>query len=220
MKRALMSLKNFLFDLVLPPLCAHCKIFLTERAILCNRCLLTISPITSVSIDISSRYSMKVFAISDYKDPIKSLILAKSSSNIIASNQLGHLIWELTHIRSISFDYIIPIPLHWTRYAKRGFNQAQEIAHVLSENSTKPVTHIIRRVKRTSFQSKLIVEARIGNVADAFELRKTSNQHFEGKDLLLIDDLSTTGSTLKFAARELIKLKPASITAVVAARVV
>lgn len=163
---------------------------------------------------------MKVFAISDYKDPIKSLILAKSSSNIVASNQLGNLIWELTYVRNIAFDYMIPVPLHWTRYAKRGFNQSEEIANILAEKSGKPISKLLKRVKRTPFQSKIMVQARVGNVADAFQLKKLRENVYEGKHLLLIDDLSTTGSTLKFAARELIKLKPASITAVVAARVV
>lgn len=213
-------IKNCCLDLLAPPMCAYCKIFLDQRTILCDRCLMLIKPITSGSVVINSTYTMKVFAISDYKDPIKSLILAKSSSNIIASKHLGNLLWHLTHVATLDFDYIIPIPLHWTRFAKRGFNQAEEMAKVLAEKSGKPVQQLLQRAKRTPFQSKVLVHERIGNVADAFVLKKLNKNFYVGKHLLLIDDLSTTGSTLRFAARELARLKPASITAVVAARVV
>ncbi len=213
-------IKKSCLDLHAPPLCAYCKIFLQERVIFCDRCLVLIKPITSSSLEINTTYTMKVFAASDYKDPIKSLILAKSSSNIVASKHLGNLIWDLTHVASLDFDYIIPVPLHWTRFAKRGFNQAEEMAKVLAEKSGKPMALVLQRAKRTPFQSKVLVQERIGNVADAFALKTLDRGLYAGKHLLIVDDLSTTGSTLKFAARELARLKPASITAVVAARVV
>lgn len=213
-------IKNCCIALLAPPLCAYCRIFLRERTILCDRCSMLIKPITSGSIEVTSVYTLRVFAISDYKDPIKSLILAKSSFNIIASKHLGNLLWDLTHVTSLDFDFIVPIPLHWTRFAKRGFNQAEEMAKVLAEKSGKPLAHLLQRSKRTPFQSKVPVTERIGNVADAFTLRTSNKSLYTGKHLLLVDDLSTTGSTLKYAARELVRLKPASITAVVAARVV
>lgn len=207
-------------DIVAPPICAGCKLFLRQRATLCPECLEKITPVASVIMPITGKYELKVFAISGYADPIKPLILSKSWSNVVASTQLGELIWQLTPLRYVAFDYIIPVPLHWMRYAKRGYNQAEEMANVIAYKSGKPVEHLVKRVKRTQFQSALELPKRALNVEDAFTLHTRQAGLYKGKHLLIVDDLLTTGATLRSTARELIRLQPASIVAVVAARVV
>jgi len=163
---------------------------------------------------------MKVFAISDYKEPLRSLILAKGHGDSLASYQLGRLIWQLTYVQQMPCDLLVPIPLHWTRYAWRGFNQADNIAQELSIASDKPVVSLLSRIKRTLPQSQLSQEARQYNVKDIFVLAIHDKHAYEGKHIVLIDDLMTTGATLRAAAKEVMKLKPASVTAVVACRVV
>ena len=120
---------------------------------------------------------------------------------------------------TLDFDYIIPIPLHWTRYAKRGYNQAEEMAYIISRHSAKPVAHLLKRSKRTPFQSLLPFEKRTQNVADAFKII-SENPMYVGKKFLIVDDVMTSGATLKAAVKQLRTLKPALITAVVACRVV
>lgn len=205
--------------IIAPPFCSYCKRFLASRSIFCASCEQKIIPVVSVTCPITQKQAMKVFAISGYCEPIRSLILAKSRSDIVASRKLGELLWEKTHISQVPFDYVIPIPLHWSRYARRGFNQAEEMAFVVSRNSGKPITSILQRTKKTVFQSSLPTNERHDNVADAFTLAHADHNLYRGKHLLLVDDLMTTGSTLKTAARQLYKLKPASISAVVAARI-
>lgn len=207
-------------DLVAPPSCMHCLVFLSSRDVFCNNCLKKINPIVSKSIAITLTKYMTVFAVADYKDPIKKLILAKRWSNHVASYQLGQLIVQCTPIKHMPYDFIVPVPLHWTRYAYRGFNQSDNMASVIAQQMHKPIASLLTRKTRTAYQAGLSHEKRQANVADVFAINTAYNDMYAGKHLLLVDDLMTTGSTLKAAARELLKLKPASITAVVACRVV
>ena len=179
---------------------------------------------------------MTVYSVSDYRYPLKKLILSKIFSNYLASYQLAHIIWDKTDIKNLDFDFIVPVPLHWSRYAKRGFNQAEIMAHELSKLSGKPVLDIVRRNKKTFFQSLLLSHQRRENLKNAFEIKKYSFTSrlisrlipikqrdltiYENKKLLIVDDLMTTGATLVNIAKELNKLKPAKISAVVACRTV
>ncbi len=207
-------------NLILPPQCGFCKIFLPQPDILCAHCRSRIDPVVSLCMQVTAQYDVTVFAVSAYQDPLKALILSKSYSNIVASNQLGQLMWELTNISQVPFDYIVPIPLHWTRFAKRGFNQAHEMAKVLGTKSGKPVVRLLKRIKMTQFQAALDPRQRLVNVKDAFKLTTVDADQYKDKHLLIVDDLMTTGSTLRAAARELTALKPASITVIVVCRVI
>lgn len=164
---------------------------------------------------------MRVLSVGAYKDPLASLVLAKSSSQRAVSTQLGKLMWQMSNVRHVDFEYIIPIPLHWTRYAWRGYNQAQEIAHVIATQSSKPIRTLITRSRRTLYLSKYSSDERAKNMQGVFVLKRIVDySYFRDAHLLLVDDVMTTGATLREAAKELWKLKPRSITAVVAARVV
>jgi ComF family protein len=214
-----MIIKKFLI-LIIPSLCAGCRSFLSERNILCAECALKIFPIVSSRIDVTASFSVTVFAISDYKDPLKKMILAKRWSDPLASAQLGELLCSMTPLKAVDCDFITPIPLHWTRYAARGFNQAEEIAKVVSKKKQIPLVHILKRVKKTAFQFDLTSASRGANVKNAFVLRTVDTALYKDKHIVLIDDLMTTGSTIREAAKELLKLKPKKITVVVACRVI
>jgi ComF family protein len=214
------DIHHHLSDLIAPPFCVYCKVYVHNREILCSHCAGHVMPIASVTMPLAHGYEMKVFAISAYQDPIKKLILAKGWSDICASKKLGELAWEMTSMRYMPIDYLVPIPLHWTRFAKRGFNQTEEMAHAIATQSKLRVAHLLKRVKRTQFQSELPAAERGKNVHDAFVLATKDTLLYHGKHLMLVDDLMTTGSTLHAAAKELIKIKPASISAVVACRVI
>ncbi len=206
-------------DLLSPPSCAYCKKLLLERSIFCTTCDKKIQPLVSTKLSITKKHAANVFAVSAYKEPLRSLILAKGWSDVTASKQLGQLIWQRTYIQNVPFDCIVPIPLHWTRYAKRGFNQAEEMANVLAKHSGKPVEHALKRSKRTKFQSEFSFEDRAQNVKGVLELN-VEREKLKGKHILLVDDLMTSGATLRAAAKELLKCKPAKITVAVVCRVV
>ncbi|HSC25352.1 MAG TPA: phosphoribosyltransferase family protein [Candidatus Babeliales bacterium] len=216
----LLALKDNLQAFLLPSICAYCKVFMLKRTIFCTLCMSKIIPIVSQKIDVTASFSMTVFAISDYKDPLKKLILAKGWSDSLASYYMGQLLWKFIPLQQFDYDVIVPIPLHWTRYAWRGFNQAHEIARVIQRKKNVPVEHLLKRVKKTEFQSTLASNMRVENLKEAFALSTVNKQDFVGKHILLIDDLMTTGSTLRAAAKELLVLKPRKITVVVVCRVV
>lgn len=213
------KLSNLVQQVLAPPYCVYCKKFLSENTIFCDRCMALIQPIVSTQLAITPTKAMTIFALCRYEDPIKPLILAKASSQRIAGIQLGHLLWQhMSHVM-ISCDYVVPIPLHWTRYARRGFNQAEVIAKLVAQKCQIPCAQLLKRIKMTPFQSRIAVEQRLENVKHAFALTTGNSNEYEGKNLMLIDDLMTTGATLQSAAKILLPLKPASINALVVCRV-
>jgi competence protein ComFC len=204
----------------MPSICAYCKKFLSHQAIFCTECIKTIFPIVSKKIDITPSVSVSVFALSDYKDPLKKLILAKSWSDTLASYQMGQLLAEMPSVQQLDCDMVVPIPLHWTRYAWRGFNQAEEVARVIHKKKNIPMEHALKRVKKTAFQATLVASMRVENLKEAFELNNVDPEQFKNKHILLVDDLLTTGSTIRSAVKKLLLLKPRKITVAVVCRVV
>ncbi len=207
-------------SVVAPPFCAACKTFLSEREPLCDTCFSNIKPVVSKTIPITDSVDLTVFASAAYRDPLQILILAKNYGNITAATQLGELIWQLTDIRHLEFDYLVPIPLHWMRYAKRGYNQTEEIAEVISARSGKPLVSLLKRIKKTVFQARLTHDERAENAKEAFVLKVKDKDLFKDKTIVLVDDVMTSGATLRAAARQIRLLKPKRIIAVVACRVV
>jgi ComF family protein len=208
--------------LINPPFCPACKSFdMAPDNELCDECDKHITPIVTTTIEITPSYSMKVFAISAYQNPLKRMVLAKRYRNIAVCKTLAQMIWRKTDLKNQEFDCIVPVPLHWTRYAWRGYNQAEEIAQTLGALAQKPVeTKLVTKIKRTKYQLSLSKLLRRENVEDAFSIEQLPNKRaYVGKHILIVDDLLTTGATLKAVGRELIKLRPAQITAVVVCRV-
>lgn len=94
-------------------------------------------------------------------------------------------------------DVIAPVPLHWLRRLKRGYNQSALLAEALSGRIGTPVSEkLLRRVRYTKTQTKLGAAARAKNIRKAF----SASAGVKGKRVLLIDDVRTTGSTLDAAA--------------------
>ncbi len=103
---------------------------------------------------------------------------------------------------------VVPVPLHPLRRWKRGYNQAEEIARGVAESFGLPLeTKLLRRHRHTKTQTRLSGAAKTKNVQGAFridESRATALQKMGSHQLLLIDDVLTTGSTLAASAAPLI----------------
>lgn len=209
-------------NLFFPSCCSSCKTVLPERDILCRVCRLQIKPVVSTCIALTRTTSMTVHALSAYVDPVRTLIRAKRYSDIIAGRELAQLMWQQMNMETIAMDVLVPVPLHWKRFADRGFNQAEEMALFFAQKKGIVCEPLLRRIKNTKFQADLSRDERAANVKEVFELACSPEECelYHGKHLVLVDDLFTTGATMKEAARELLKLKPASISALVAARTV
>ena len=206
-------------NLIIPSFCAYCREFTSSDEVLCERCLARIRPIVSMPLRITKKKELSVYAISDYEYPLRALIQQKQYGNRCASRQLGRLLWEHTPLEQVQFDIIVPIPLHWTRYAWRWFNQSEEMANVLSKYSKKPVVHLLERSRKTLWQAGLSRQDRAVNLRQVFTLAKNAYQ-YERARVLFVDDVLTTGATLYAACKALRPLRPAVCSAAVVCRVI
>lgn len=113
-------------------------------------------------------------------------------------------------------DILIPVPLHPSREAKRGFNQARLLAEILAESWKAAVSPAIVRTRNTKPQAECDETLRATNPAGAFDLAEgLIPSAFSGKRLIVIDDVATTGATLDACAAAVERLRPASLRAVV-----
>ena len=112
-------------------------------------------------------------------------------------------------------DIVIPVPLHWTRRWKRGYNQAEVIAAGVVEILGAPMrTDVLKRQRRTTTQTKIDVENKSLNVAGAFSADSSSFADLTEngiRHILLIDDIFTTGSTLMACFTALRAVFPPSV---------
>ena len=98
-------------------------------------------------------------------------------------------------------DVLVPVPLHWSRKRKRGYNQAALLARELSKRCGIPADEtLLRRVRRTRAQKDLNDQERLANLKGAFSVPKGSISY---RNIILVDDIYTTGSTIDEAARVL-----------------
>lgn len=97
----------------------------------------------------------------------------------------------------IDVDIVVPVPLHWTRKLKRGYNQAEVIASAVAESMGVSLrTDLLKRHRRTRTQTKMEVEQKISNVTGAFIASPGHSDASDIRHILIVDDVFTTGSTL------------------------
>ncbi|MBP3762269.1 MAG: ComF family protein [Bacteroidales bacterium] len=92
-------------------------------------------------------------------------------------------------------DVLVPVPLHWTRRLARGYNQSELLCRGIAQTFGRSLnTSALKRHRRTAKQSQQARSERGRNVEDAFRVRRP--EQLEGKHILLVDDVVTTGATL------------------------
>jgi ComF family protein len=119
--------------------------------------------------------------------------------------------------RHLADAVIVPVPLHVSRLAERGFNQSALIARSVARRLRIPMFPLaLMRMRDTPQQASLDREARIANVAAAFRARPRAR--LQGRTVLLIDDVRTTGATIDACTRALSDGGAAAIVHAVVAR--
>lgn len=118
----------------------------------------------------------------------------KIREELLSQEEFLKLAFEFRNI-----DCIVPVPLHWQRFNERGFDQALELASILSDIVDIPVLNILKRNKSTKQQAR---KARSERSKIDPSLFKVTGE-VRGRNICLVDDVWTTGATMKSAARAL-----------------
>lgn len=141
-----------------------------------------------------------------YEDEMKRMLLGLKYKNRVEGvkaivQAMSLRVSDAEFIKSV--QYVMPVPIHWTRHMSRGFNQSRLIADEFSKDQALEVYDCLKRVKRTKKLKNLNKEARKSMMKDAIILDEKSKTVLSGKSVLLIDDIYTTGSTLDECSRVL-----------------
>jgi len=118
-------------------------------------------------------------------------------------------------------DALVPVPLHWRRGWSRRYNQSGALARVIARQSgVKLLTEALRRVRPTQQQIGLSRPQRASNVQGAFKVAAQRASEIQGRRVILVDDVLTSGATVDACARALLRAKAESVDVLVFARVV
>jgi ComF family protein len=118
-------------------------------------------------------------------------------------------------------DALVPVPLHWRRAWRRRYNQSGALARVIERQSgVKVASEALRRVRPTQQQIGLSRSQRASNVQGAFKVAADRQSEIQGRRVVLIDDVLTSGATVDACARALLRAKAARVDVLVFARVV
>ena len=205
------AILNFLF----PQKCLGCR---KENEILCDECVERID-----RADLPARGD--IFAASNYSDPVlrKTIWLLKYKKVKNAAAPLARLlsqrVWDKIKKEN---TLVVPIPLSKKRLRQRGFNQAELIAKCLLAQLQRRVLWEVRSdilYKKVHTESQVSIkdkEGRLTNLAGSFEVKNP--EAVRDKNIILIDDVCTTGATIKEARKTLKEAGARRVIAMVVAR--
>lgn len=225
-------------DLFFPAHCVHCEMP-TEGDWLCPTCRKDINPVPDPKCPVCSHafsgtspeflcvncgdrqfYFDSAVAVWRGQGVLRDLIhrLKYDHATWLAEPLAGLMVDGFTDARLAdqTFDALVPVPLHLRRQRERGHNQAAGLARELSRKTAIPTRNLLQRTRYTVTQTHFDRQERMQNLRDAFSLRQ--NAHVLGQNLLLVDDVFTTGSTLDECARVLTSAGAKTVCALTLAR--
>lgn len=200
---------NFL-DWIYPPRCVFCHniipVNVYKNLDICPKCLKYIPWYSGKNKNYLPKIFKNGWIVLDYDEMVKAAIMRFKYDNCPRyAKALAFLMYN--YMKNIDFgvkiDYFIPVPIHKKRKRVRGYNQAELLAKELSKLSGIPYINNLKRIKNTKPQSKLHgVEARYNNLKNSFLLEKP--EMLKDKNIMIIDDIMTTGATLEKCALSII----------------
>jgi len=204
------------WDFFLPRFCSACNIKLQpEEKFVCPSCLskLSFAEDERIQSEFRRKFSsekiisgfISLYVFEKDKELQHIIHSLKYNGRFLTGKFLGSVL-SLHLKRTIKeweIDYIIPVPLHHLKKAERGFNQSYYIAKGLGKSLNIPVKEkFVRRVRYTQSQTTMKLKERQKNIEGAFKARRKN--YIKGKNVLLIDDVITTGSTIIECGRVLL----------------
>jgi ComF family protein len=202
-------------DFIAPRSCAFCGArSVGEENSICCACLQDLpwneSPITFPAATFD-----RIVTMMDYSFPIDFAIKAlKFDRKLFYGAALAEVLCQSSEYLPSDIDAVLPVPLHWSRKLRRGFNQAEEIAKPVAKMLAVPVSRPAQRHKATPYQSGLDARERAQNLRHAF----TTSTKVRYQQLLIINDVVTTGATIGALARTLLKAGAGKVSVLAVAR--
>jgi ComF family protein len=227
------SMLGHVLDTLFPIHCAGCQ---KIGQVLCPSCIAQIQPLPSPMCDFCgtplSTYGVckncqyhrpKLSgqrAVGLYDEPLRGCIhQLKYDGNVRLAAPLGLMLAQAFRQYGMQADMLIPVPLHKDRYQQRGYNHALLLAEVCSAHIGVPMKdNILVRHRATVAQVDLHPREPYQNVAGAFTCSPYANNVLNGRNILIIDDVSTTGATLEACATPLFKAGAEEVWGLVLAR--
>lgn len=186
-----MRLVSLLLDCLVPPACIACKVSVGRARAFCAGCAGSVERIVGAQ----PVAELSVHAGFVYGGALRSALLAwKFHGDVGVGRVLCELFAASLGLPALAaYDLLVPVPSHVQRLAERGFNPPSALGRALAATlrcSFAPLA--LQRRKASPAQSKLGAGARLDNVRAAFEARRS----LQGRRVLLVDDVCTTGATL------------------------
>jgi ComF family protein len=123
------------------------------------------------------------------------LLRWKYGGDDVVGSSLAALLARHRRAHAECYDVIVPVPLHASRLARRGFNQAAVLARALARTGERVAVDLLHRDAATATQTALGRGARDDNVRDVFSIRRRTT--LTDRSVLLVDDVVTTGATVR-----------------------
>jgi competence protein ComFC len=180
--------------------CVYCFCCL-DGGYVCHKCREQVSPFKRVA------------ATFDYQGPSASLIqlLKFSNAPYLAKHLAAFMVVQWTRLSWPLPDFIVPVPLSLMHFFKRGYNQSKLLAEEMGQLMGRPVLDVLKRSSESFSQMGQDRQQREQLSRECFSWKKY--QPLEGKVLLLVDDVMTTGTTLRHSGSLLEEAFPKSIYA-------
>jgi ComF family protein len=202
---------GILGELIAPTRCAACDERVAPRVLFCAGC--------GIAVMRAASQPDGQHAVFAYGGAIATAIVRlKYAGRFDLASRFGAVMADVMEPLAAQVDVVVPVPLHPARLAERGFDQAALLAGPVARGlRTRSASRAIVRTRATPRQASLDRSARSANVATAFQCR--SPRLVEGRRVLLVDDVRTTGATLASCA-EVLRAAGASrvLTLVLASR--
>lgn len=205
-----------ILDLLYPKKCAFCRSLVRDGRMLCPDCEKTL-PFPSREQERMSIPPLELcLAPLYYTGKVRdSLLRYKFHGAAAYAGIYGELMADCIQRHSVNADRITWVPLSRQRLRRRGYDQAKLLAREISRRTGIPCARLVIKIKNNPAQSgRKGMKERTENVRGVYRAEDVQ----PGESILLVDDIVTTGSTLKAAAAVLLEAGAASVTGLAAAR--